>query len=624
MGRYNLATSAENRLLQDYEALRRREYMLIDDLLDVLPKIEKLGEERVGQVRDAMFHADHPFLMVFVGPFSSGKSSLINALLGADSLLKIGPTPTTDRISILRWGDEPQDMNSGSRVDTVFYPSPLLRKVSFVDTPGLESVFKHHEETTRGFLHRSDVVMLVMLATQAMTQANIDYMKTLREYGKKIIIVINQADLLNAEEQETVRQYVKDQTRDNLGIEPPIWMVSAKQGLAARSGGSFDEALWRQSGMQQFEDYIEKQLSDADRLRQKLQTPLQIVQNVHGAALEAVRGNQTTFDQYRSIGDNIDHQLTSQKRAQDKAVRDAMAEVEAKFKDSADRSGEAFHDVFRLGRALPSFGGGIMELFGIARLFRRNDQPTYMEQSFRKFKVFEPIDQLPEVVDKLAPRLEGQDMQDIDNLVGYGQREMEQLPAELSDKIIGKIQAPTSYDREALLDVRDSLDLIEDEARIIETEKVELARRNTLLYLAIWELVTIILLIALFGAWSALDAASELPINIIALLILLSALVGGFAALPLRGRMLHVQHANRLNKLQGRYIEILRQAADKQVEYGMQLRRDAIAPLTRLVEAQAAIQDEQMSQLKSAEQEIQKLESELNAFGKRKLLGISL
>ncbi|MCB9461642.1 MAG: dynamin family protein [Anaerolineaceae bacterium] len=619
-----MATSAENRLLQDYEALRRREYMLIDDLLDVLPKIEKLGEERVGQVRDAMFHADHPFLMVFVGPFSSGKSSLINALLGADSLLKIGPTPTTDRISILRWGDEQQDMNSGSRVDTVFYPSPLLRKVSFVDTPGLESVFKHHEETTRGFLHRSDVVMLVMLATQAMTQANIDYMKTLREYGKKIIIVINQADLLNAEEQETVRQYVKDQTRDNLGIEPPIWMVSAKQGLAARSGGSFDEALWRQSGMQQFEDYIEKQLSDADRLRQKLQTPLQIVQNVHGAALEAVRGNQTTFDQYRSIGDNIDHQLTSQKRAQDKAVRDAMAEVETKFKDSADRSGEAFHDVFRLGRALPSFGGGIMELFGIARLFRRNDQPTYMEQSFRKFKVFEPIDQLPEVVDKLAPRLEGQDMQDIDNLVGYGQREMEQLPAELSDKIIGKIQAPTSYDREALLDVRDSLDLIEDEARIIETEKVELARRNTLLYLAIWELVTIILLIALFGAWSALDAASELPINIIALLILLSALVGGFAALPLRGRMLHVQHANRLNKLQGRYIEILRQAADKQVEYGMQLRRDAIAPLTRLVEAQAAIQDEQMSQLKSAEQEIQKLESELNAFGKRKLLGISL
>ncbi|MCA9913030.1 MAG: hypothetical protein KC496_06760, partial [Anaerolineae bacterium] len=195
---------------------------------------------------------------------------------------------------------------------------------------------------------------------------------------------------------------------------------------------------------------------------------------------------------------------------------------------------------------------------------------------------------------------------------------------ELSDKIIGKIQAPTAYDRDALLDLRDSLDLIEDEARIIETEKVELARRNTLLYLAIWELVTIILLVALFSAWGALDAASELPINIIALLILLTALVGGFAALPLRGRMLHVQHANRLNKLQARYIEILRQAADKQVEYGMQLRRDAIAPLTRLVEAQAAIQDEQMSHLKQAEQEIQKLESELNAFGKRKLLGISL
>ncbi|QPC80751.1 dynamin family protein [Phototrophicus methaneseepsis] len=619
-----MTTSTDNRLAQDYEALRRREYTLIDDLLGVLPKIEKLGEDRVGQVRDAMFHADHPFLMVFVGPFSSGKSSLINALLGAKDLLKIGPTPTTDRISILRWGDEPQDMNSGSRVDTVFYPSPLLRKVSFVDTPGLESVFQHHEETTRRFLHRSDVVMLVMLATQAMSQANIDYMKTLREYGKKIIIVINQSDLLSDEDRETVRQYVADQCRDLLGIEPPIWLVSAKQGTQARSAGTFDEALWKQSGMQQFEDYIEKQLSDADRLRQKLQTPLQIVQNVHGAALEAVKDNQSTFDQYRSISDNIDQQLKSQRRGQEKAVREVMAEVEAQFKDTADRSGEALHDVFRMGLALPSFGRGVLELFGIARLFRRNDAPSHMEQAFSKYKVFEPIDNLPEVVDKLAPRLEAQDMQDIDNLVRYGQGEIQKLPEELRSKIIGRIQAPAVYDRKELLNLREPLELIEDEARVLETEKIEQARRTTLLYLAIWELISFVLLIALLGAWGALDAASDLPLNIIMLIVVLGAIVGGFAALPLRGRMLHVQYVNRLHKLQNRYVEALRQAADRQVEYGMQLRRDAIAPLTRLVEAQAAIQDEQMAELQKAEQEIHKLESELNAFGKRKLLGISL
>ena len=92
----------ETKLANAYEALRRREYELITDLLEILPRIDSLAQERVAQVRDALFHADHPYLMVFVGPFSSGKSSLINALLGKDDVLAVGPIPTTDRISILR------------------------------------------------------------------------------------------------------------------------------------------------------------------------------------------------------------------------------------------------------------------------------------------------------------------------------------------------------------------------------------------------------------------------------------------------------------------------------------------------------------------------------------------
>src|SRR5688572_15683595 len=189
-----------------------------------------------------MFHADHPYLMVLVGAFNSGKSSIINALLGAEDFLKIGPIPTTDRISILRWGEEPQNMGTAGGVDTVFYPSPLLRKVSLVDTPGLESIFKEHEATTRKFLHRADVVLLTMLATQAMTQSNVDVLKMFKEYGKKVILVITQVDLLSDEERATVQKYVSDQSKDKLGFEPEVWLISSKLGLEARAGGGFDEA----------------------------------------------------------------------------------------------------------------------------------------------------------------------------------------------------------------------------------------------------------------------------------------------------------------------------------------------------------------------------------------------
>lgn len=617
-----MSDSVETKWMQDYETIRRREQTLISNLLEVLPKIDQLGEERVTQVRDAMFHADHPFLMVFVGPFSAGKSSLINVLLGAQDLLRVGPTPTTDRISILRWGDEPQDMQSAGRVDTVFYPSPLLRKVSLVDTPGLESVFRQHEDTTRRFLHRSDVVILVMLATQAMTQSNIKYLQMLREYGKKILLVLNQIDLIAESDLQTLRQYVEEQCRAHLGSVPPIWFVSAKQGKEARSGG-FNEVLWKSSGMAQFEEYIEKQLGDVDRLRQKLQTPLKIVQNVHEVALDAVKSNVATFDQYRNITDNINQQLSSQRRAQEQSVREITAEIEAHFKQTTERSGEALRDVFQLSRALGSFGRGVMELIGLARFLRR-DTPSHIVEAFQWYKVFEPIDSLPEVVDKLAPRLEGQDMQDIDDLVKYGQREIYQLPADMQDKLIGSIQAPAVYDRSELLNVRSELSFIEDEARTIETEKVEQARRNTLMVFAVWELVMLVLLFALMSAWTAIDNTTDLPIPIITLVILLAGVVGGFAALPLRGRTLHTRFANQLYKLQNRYVSTLRAAADRQMDYGMRLRRDAVGPLVRLVEAQSHIQDAQLQQLQEAEREIGKLESDLNAFGKRRLLGITL
>lgn len=137
-----------------------------------MPKIDGLGEERVSQMRDALFHANHPYLIVLMGPYNAGKSSIINALLGTTDLLPVGPTPTTDRITILRYGEQASRTRFGD-VDTVFYPSPLLQKVSFVDTPGLRSIFREHEEIAA--LFRSNTpLLLVMMATQAMTQHNLD------------------------------------------------------------------------------------------------------------------------------------------------------------------------------------------------------------------------------------------------------------------------------------------------------------------------------------------------------------------------------------------------------------------------------------------------------------------
>lgn len=616
-----IENTTDEKLLDAYQAIRRREHKLIHDLLPTLNKIDTLDEERINQVRDAMFHTDHPYLMVLVGPFNAGKSSLVNALMGSSDLLKMGATPTTDSIQILRWGEEAERMESGGEVDTVFYPSPLLKKVSLVDTPGLESVFKSHEQTTRNFLHRADVVLLVMMATQAMTASNLETMQMFKDFGKKVIIVVNQCDLLEDSERQEVEEFIRSESKSKLGVQPEVWMVSSKQGIEAHMTVERDEALWKKSGMQQVEKYIDQQLGDANRLRQKLQTPLQIVQNVHGKALEAVKENQSALSHYQSINENIDQQLVTQRRGQDKSVRELNAEIETQFQEISNRSQTALQDIFKLTRALQSLIAGILKLIGLTRIFGGFQKKSAIEKSFNTHKVFEPMEEVARIVDKLGPRIEGQDMQDIDDLVKYGQNEITKLPEDLRGKVIGTIQAPVKYVREHIQKLDEQLQPIEQSARTLEVQQLEDARNNTLLYLAAWQLIVLVL----FVAFTQLSAGMEDGgLRLLIIMVLPLSAILGFLMLPIRGRMIHAKFANRLNTLSQQYQNTISTAADKQIDYGIQLRKDAISPLTRLIEAQTSIHDDQLEKLRSSEQVIVSIESDLNSLGKRKLLGVTI
>lgn len=602
-------------LVTEYEAIRRREYEMITDLLEVLPRIDSVSDSSVAQVRDALFHADYPYLGVLVGPFSSGKSSIINALLGDKGLLRVGPTPTTDRVTLLRWGEGTEDMKSAGEVDTVFHPSPLLKRVCFVDTPGLESIFREHEDATQRFLHRSDTVFMVMLATQAMSAKNLEALKRLKEYGKNIIIIVNQADLLSQDEQKSVREYVADQSRAKLGYKPEVWMVSALKGLQANAGETRDNKLWRESGLHQMEDYIQRQLGDVKRMRQKLQTPLQITQNATQAALVKVRENQSTFDKYATIGDNVNAQLEAHRRAQQKIVRETKEQVSDRFGEAAMRGSEAIRELFSFSRALAQLGRGTLELFRLGSLVRPRGSST-MRVAFERHKAFEPLDALPRHVDELAGRLEGRDLQDIDDLVVYCQQQVDELPAAMRGKVIGHMRAPQNYDRSPLLDVRDDLADLEEEARTIEIENLDDVMRNTVIYLAVYEIIMIVFAVVVFGL---LFNEPTGPVAAAALVVLGLMLVG-LAFIPLRGRMIENRYTARMLQLQGRYLEVLAKGADDQLAHGMKLREDATMPLARLIEAQTQAQASQLERLQKVQQEMNSIESALADLGKRGLL----
>src|SRR5213078_189813 len=59
----------------------------------------------VGDVARAAANLDQPLLVTVMGEFSSGKSSFVNAFIGAD-VAPTGITPTTATINVVRYGRE--------------------------------------------------------------------------------------------------------------------------------------------------------------------------------------------------------------------------------------------------------------------------------------------------------------------------------------------------------------------------------------------------------------------------------------------------------------------------------------------------------------------------------------
>lgn len=577
----------ESKRLAKYADLRREQYDVLNALLETLTQVDDLQNELIEQLRDAIFHADHPFLLTLVGPFSSGKSTVINALLG-EKVLEAGPIPTTDHIAILRHGDSLQHSRSGS-VTTVFHPSELLERVSLVDTPGLESVFEKHDELTRKFLHRADIVFLVMIATQVLTASDLAFIQALREYGKRMMIIVNQIDVLEQEDRNTVREFVRDQSRMHLGMEPVIWLVSAKQALNAQAEALRDEILWDESGFADIEEYLIETLDDEQRVLQKLETPLQVARNVISAALGHVQSAQSTLTEHRKTLDNIRAQIDASERERRKIVAATQDEVNKTWEKATQNGISAIEELFQIQRALGQSIAGMFEIIGLGAIMRRFRNKSHAEETFLRYEVRETIQEIPEITNTLGPSLEGRDQEEIDQLVEYTRQRVKQLPDTLQNKIIGSVRTPMSYNRKALRDIRSDLEDMVIQAGNFETKGIDRALRSTIILMAVWIFVS--MLIAILSITGTILMANSGALNAILILVLI---ILGMALLPLRGIFIRFRYRNHMNDLRDRYQKVLSKAADKQIAYGTQLRQDVTAPFTRLI----STQNEAVNQLK--------------------------
>src|SRR5918997_735455 len=203
-----------------WRQLADRERALLEHLIEFLQGFGAPPED-ASLVRRKLEDLEELFLLVIVGEFNSGKSAFINALLGEDELSREGVTPTTDRITVLKHGEEAVERERREGILEKEHPNDFLREVAIVDTPGTNAIIRHHEELSRGFVPRSDLVLFVTSSDRPFTESEREYLELIRDWGKKIVLVVNKVDLLREDDfkmsenvESQLELYREDMKRD--------------------------------------------------------------------------------------------------------------------------------------------------------------------------------------------------------------------------------------------------------------------------------------------------------------------------------------------------------------------------------------------------------------------------
>jgi small GTP-binding protein len=266
------------------QALLTRERTLLSDLQAFLES-QGAPPEALAHAREALRTLDETFLLVVVGEFNAGKSSFVNALLGAQ-VLPEGVTPTTDRIYVLVHGEQPGQLEPTRDpfVSRLTYPLPSLEGVALVDTPGTNAIIREHQSLTEGFLPRADLVLFLTSSDRPFTESERQFLGLAARWGRSVIMVVNKADLLETPEQAAqVKEFVMTGARGVLGLNPPVALVSARR---EQRGGD--------AGFAALRALLKVRLSETERTRLKLASPL-------GTAAELLGGEEARAAAARGI-----------------------------------------------------------------------------------------------------------------------------------------------------------------------------------------------------------------------------------------------------------------------------------------------------------------------------------
>lgn len=543
------------------EELIQQELSLLDRLIKAIERFPITTDDREA-LEDAAERLTSLFLLVIVGEFNAGKSAFINALIGSP-VMPEGVTPTTSVINLLRFGDQPREQMLPDGIIERYYPAPFLNDITIVDTPGTNAIIREHEALTKKFVPRADIVLFVTSADRPFTESERAFLETIREWGKKVVLIVNKVDLIRTDEDvQKIVAFVQENIARLLGFKPEVFPISALLAQQAKSLGDRNpterERLWNESRFDALETYVFTTLDEAGRIQLKLLSPLGVGERIAERYLSAANDRLAVLREDTATIERIEQQLALYQQDMKQQFSFHRTRIENIIAKMNARGDEFFEETIRLGR--------VFDLLNSDKIRRE----------FQTKVVGDTEKQIDETVDELIDWMVEQDLRTWQSITDYVDR---RRLSTYEDEMIGEISGQFRYDRRALLEAvshkaQEEVDRY-DVAQ--EAHNLSTSVKNAVAQVAVAEAGAVGLgaVIVAAASTAAIDVTGIIAASLVAGL--------GLFILPRKRKQSRVEFRKRSEELESRLVEVMSDQFDTELERSAQRIRDAISPYTRFV-----------------------------------------
>lgn len=553
----------------------------------------------VAALRQAVEDLEELFLLVVVGEFNAGKSAFINALLGED-VLPEGVTPTTASINLLRYGPQPTESSASDYVTNRTYPAPFLRDISVVDTPGTNAIIRQHETLTRRFVPRADMVLFITSTDRPFTESERGFMEAIREWGKKIVLVLNKIDLLsNQEDLDRVFHFIEEHSVALLGQKPEIFGVSARLAKKARASDNFAErdALLKASGFDVLEKYIFGTLDEAGRIRLKLLTPLGIAGRIAEKYTRVAEQRLAVLaDDARTV-ENIEAQMRVYEDDMKREFTGRISQIENIVYELRERGEAFFEDTIKASRIRDLLGG------------------DKIKREFEDRVVADSARRIDDATNGLIDWMVDQDLRLWQGISEYLNRRRQASTtsegSRMDEHMIGTVGGGFEVSRQALLRsvVQEARNVVDSFDRRQEAENIAQDMRSAVAGVVAAGGVAALGVIVSIAVTSAFFDITGITAALV------SGAIGLFI-LPYRKRKALQDFRARTQELRDKLVGAMTSQFDAELRRSLERIREAIAPYTRFVKVEQDRVSTALSRLGEMERELDRLRAQIETIGR--------